>query len=126
MKIVTILIFIAVGLTGCATRGGWPCWAWSSRTDQKDEAAGREYLRTNSPAIHHSMMTPLPAQPGLVPFIYPADMTNYTWTLERSDDLGHWVPVDSFGNGLPEAPYDIPATDACGFYRMRGDLIQTN
>jgi hypothetical protein len=50
--IVTKLILIGcliLPLCGCATKGGWPCWAWQKNTDQKTRAYAKEYLRTNQP-----------------------------------------------------------------------------
>lgn len=32
-------------LSGCATRGGWPCWAWQKNTDQKLERQAKEQLK---------------------------------------------------------------------------------
>jgi hypothetical protein len=35
-------------LIGCATRGGWPTWAWEKNTDQKEESQAQQYLKTNT------------------------------------------------------------------------------
>ena len=37
-KLFTLALVLSL-LPGCATRGGWPCWAWDRRTDQKDESS---------------------------------------------------------------------------------------
>jgi len=46
------IFFLGLLLAGCATKGGWPCWAWERNTDQKNEVAAEQYLQaqTNSPA----------------------------------------------------------------------------
>jgi hypothetical protein len=41
------IIFLAVLLSvvaGCATKGGWPCWAWDKSTDQKNAKAEKLWL----------------------------------------------------------------------------------
>ena len=48
-KTLLIIALAGVCVAGCATKGGWPCWAWQSNTDQKNERAGEQYLRTNQP-----------------------------------------------------------------------------
>ena len=54
-RLITISILCLL-LAGCATKGGWPCWAWQKNTDQKNEAAGKEYLRTNNIPPHPDML----------------------------------------------------------------------
>ena len=31
-----------VFISGCATKGGWPCWAWQKNTDQKTRAMAEQ------------------------------------------------------------------------------------
>jgi hypothetical protein len=44
---------LLLSLTGCATKGGWPCWTWQKNTDQKNEKVGKETInkitRTSGP-----------------------------------------------------------------------------
>jgi len=52
-------LFIALGLAvsvllaGCATKGGWPCWAWDRNTDQKNEAYGELQARYNAVELQY-------------------------------------------------------------------------
>lgn len=39
-----VLLLSIVLLTGCATKGGWPCWAWQKNTDQKLEKDAEKTL----------------------------------------------------------------------------------
>ena len=41
------LILILILLTGCATKGGWPCWSWQSNTDQKLRSYYQTHTYTN-------------------------------------------------------------------------------
>ena len=49
IKTVGILTVVCIAVlwcaTGCATKGGWPCFAWDRNTDQKNERAGEYYLK---------------------------------------------------------------------------------
>jgi len=35
---------IVMLFSGCATHGGWPCWAWKANTDQKNERYAEQQL----------------------------------------------------------------------------------
>ena len=38
LTILTLLGALTL-LSGCATKGGWPCWSFEKNTDQKNAAA---------------------------------------------------------------------------------------
>lgn len=40
---VVLLILCSIA-SGCATKGGWPCWKWQSNTDQKNEQWAKDHL----------------------------------------------------------------------------------
>lgn len=42
MKILFLIMTLA--LSGCATKGGWPCWKWQKNTDQKNEQWAKDHL----------------------------------------------------------------------------------
>ena len=50
------ILFMLALLTGCATKGGWPCFSWQKNTDQKNEAAGAEYIKQQSIAATNQPM----------------------------------------------------------------------
>jgi type II secretory pathway component PulL len=49
MKKLLCALCVLLFISACATKGGWPCWSFQKNTDQKNEAAGRQYLSTNAP-----------------------------------------------------------------------------
>jgi hypothetical protein len=61
---------------------------------------------------------------NFVAFIYPADRSNYTWSVEASTDLKTWITVASnmlFGG---DTEWTQPTTTSpVQFYRMRGDKL---
>ena len=61
LKIFVVLLLAGL-VSGCATRGGWPTWSFEKNTDQKEEAAGLEYWRTNKPVINTNLPVWKPAQ----------------------------------------------------------------
>jgi len=81
MKTLNICLLLLVCTAGCATRGGWPCWAWSSNTDQKSAAYSKRMLeqqnfeRTNTAASAdlNRMFGPRAAQSSTQA---PIDQTN--------------------------------------------------
>ena len=50
IKSIALAGALVVACGGCATKGGWPCWAWQKNTDQKNERAGEKYLANQTPA----------------------------------------------------------------------------
>jgi hypothetical protein len=53
------------------------------------------------------------------PLKYPADMTNFTWMLQRSHDLTNWENLQYFPQkGLPQGSYCVQVTNPPVFFRM--------
>jgi hypothetical protein len=77
---------------------------------------------TNTPA---PVTAPLPSGASFYTpnFIYPADMTNYSWTLQRSTDFKKtWVNWMTWPKGLEAGgTMTITTTNPCEFYRMVGN-----
>ena len=76
-------------------------------------------------AVKHRQSAAVTARPPgilqLPPFVYPADMTNYEWTLEFSVNLVDWdIIAGPFANNLPGGTLAVTNQGACGFWRMHG------
>ena len=112
MKYPTILL-LCLTLTGCATKGGWPCWSWQKNTDQKVERAAKIYMITNSappmppgakanPIEQTAVVQPPAGGTGwhyiyTLAWIYPTNAPQAGWWLQSSSDCIHWanwMPID--------------------------------
>jgi outer membrane murein-binding lipoprotein Lpp len=61
-----VVVLSVLVLAGCASKGGWPCFAWQKNTDQKNEAAGRTIspLNPQPSTLNHSVWYLDPLAPG--------------------------------------------------------------
>lgn len=73
-------------------------------------------------AVAVKTTTPVARPPVL--FIYPADATNYVWSLVSSTNLQlamtNWTIVASNMVGVPAGNFSAIATNPCMYYRMAG------
>lgn len=103
MRLIAIA-FVCLTWTGCAPRGGWPCRAWQKNTDQKNEKAGEEYLRTNTtPKV---LLPPAATQitNDVVPHVVLIWNNNYLTNADGSTVSNEWTIVgatDALGEQLP-------------------------
>lgn len=53
-------------------------------------------------------------------FIYPPNMTNFTWSLQSSTDLRTWTTLVSGMSGAPSGYLTLTNNGSCCFFRMKG------
>jgi hypothetical protein len=58
-----------------------------------------------------------------VQFIYPADASNYVWSVQMSTDLQGWTTLQSGMQGAPSGPFTVMPSMPCAFYRMMGTSV---
>lgn len=86
---------------------------------------GNHVVQSNNmvqPAAVPSSINLPPSSPAVLPaFQYPPSPTNYTFTLQESDDLQTWSDVATFQpHAQPSGIYDIVGNGNHKFYRMKG------
>lgn len=47
-RLFTTLLLVIATCFGCATKGGWYCFAWQKNTDQKNEAWAKKQIQRGS------------------------------------------------------------------------------
>ena len=76
-------------------------------------------------AVPVKRMTPLvivpPPAPVFLPIIYPADMTNYVWTLQESTNLTPWTDIQTFAQGTNSGTFVITNRPPATFWRMKAN-----
>ena len=110
----SVLVF---ALCGCATKGGWPCFSWQKNTDQKNEAAGAEYIKQQSIAATNQPM-PMnyndvlkPSVGGFIPKVAPLPPGFQHW---KDTNGCSWSVLNGKTNG-PICPLPRPTTFTCGW-----------
>ena len=73
------------------------------------------------------IVVPLTMRTNTVVFRYPANGSNYVWSMQYSTDLKHWTDIPGDYFGWPPATTNKPvrfetnaSSPRCLFYRMKG------
>lgn len=132
MRIIATLLLFALLATGCATRGGWPCWRWQHPTDQDNE----RYATTNQVS---AILPPLPPQRSvtfsrpavIVPSVKSVRLTwnanpcasNETSEIQSCTDLAHPIWVTEYsGPAITNELWIDTNNSAAKFYRAVNHL----
>jgi hypothetical protein len=121
MKPAIILIYTLnlLLLTGCTVP-----WGDTSPLPAKPAWNQPFVATTDTVAKPQAVATIVPVTPKLYrvtpAFQYPADMTNYSWSLQASTDFKNWATLYSWPKGLTNGgSQDVKITQPNQYFRMK-------